>query len=109
MVLRPEVVGEVLHLLDSSGLEPVSVSNVEGVGRQRGHTEIFRGREYKIETRPKVRIEVLVKTGGMRESLLEKIREVVYTGHVGDGKIFVFRVEAPSPAGYSARAVSSLE
>lgn len=101
MVLRPEAVGEVLELLDVSGLEPVSVSNVEGVGRQKGHTEIFRGREYKIETRPKVRIEVLVKDPEVREGLLEKIREVVYTGHVGDGKIFVFRVESPTPAGLS--------
>jgi len=100
--LRPESVEEVLELLDSSGLEPLSVSNVEGVGRQRGHTEIFRGREYKIETRPKVRIEVLVKDPETRERLLEKIRDVVYTGHVGDGKIFVFRVESPSTAGLSA-------
>lgn len=100
--MRPESVEEVLELLDSSGLEPLSVSNVEGVGRQRGHTEIFRGREYKIETRPKVRIEVLVKDPETRERLLEKIRDVVYTGHVGDGKIFVFRVESPSTAGLSA-------
>ena len=97
MVLRPEVMEEVLELFDSLNVEPVCIAFVEGVGRQRGHTEIFRGREYKIETRPKVSIQVLVDGVEERENLVRRVMDVVYTGHVGDGKIFVFRVDVPVP------------
>jgi len=95
MILRPEALEDVLALLESLELEPASISNVEGVGRQRGHREIFRGREYKIETRPKIRIEVLVSDIEKRENLLRRLRDVVHTGHVGDGKVFVFEAQIP--------------
>ena len=95
MILRPDVIDDVLDLLGSFGIEGVTLSHVEGVGRQRGHTEIFRGREYKIETRPKIRVEVLVQDPEKREHLLQRLRDVVYTGHVGDGKIFVFQADIP--------------
>jgi nitrogen regulatory protein PII len=89
IIIRPESLESVLRVLENQGLEPLSVMNVEGVGRQRGHTEIFRGREYNIETRPKTRIAVIVESSLRREEVIGCLREVVYTGHVGDGKIFV--------------------
>jgi nitrogen regulatory protein PII len=95
MLLRPEAVDDVLGLLASLGVEIFSLGNVQGVGRQRGHTEIFRGREYGIETRPKVRLEVLVENPEQREQLIHRVRDVVYTGHVGDGKVFIFRGDVP--------------
>lgn len=95
LLLRPEAVEEVLRLLEALGLEVFSLGHVQGAGRQRGHTEIFRGREYAIETRHKVRLEILVENSEQREQLIRLVRDSVYTGHVGDGKVFVMRVESP--------------
>ncbi|MCG3198887.1 MAG: hypothetical protein GHCLOJNM_03394 [bacterium] len=95
LLLRPEAVEEVLRLLEALGIEVFSLGHVQGAGRQRGHTEIFRGREYAIETRPKVRLEVLVESIEQREQLIRQVRDTVYTGHVGDGKVFVMSVENP--------------
>jgi nitrogen regulatory protein PII len=96
MLLRPESVEDVIGLLDSLDVEILSLSDVQGVGRQHGHTEIFRGREYGIETRPKVRIEVLVSGPEKREEVIRRVRDEVYTGHVGDGKVFVLQVQVPT-------------
>lgn len=89
IIIRPESLDAVLAVLETQGLEPLSIMNVEGVGRQRGHTEIFRGREYNIETRPKIQIGLIVESVQQREEVIGCLREVVYTGHVGDGKVFV--------------------
>lgn len=90
MMIRPEMAETVLTLIGKMGVELFCVSHVQGVGRQRGHTEIFRDREYSIETRPKVRVEVLVDSAEQREFLVRRLRDVTYTGHIGDGKVFVF-------------------
>ena len=95
ILLRPEKAGEVLELLDQMGVEWVCLSHVQGVGRQRGHTEIFRGREYAIEPLPKIRLEVLVDSPTRREELIRFVRDTVFTGKIGDGKVFVMRVEIP--------------
>lgn len=97
IILRPEKVSEVLELLDRLGAECFCLSNVEGVGRQRGHTEIFRGREYSIEPKPKACLEVLVEEGHQCDQIIRQVSEVVRTGYVGDGKVFVMRVEVPDP------------
>lgn len=98
MMIRPEMVDVVLTLIGKMGAELFSVSHVQGVGRQRGHTEIFRGREYSIETRPKVRVEVVVENAEQREFLVRRLRDVTYTGHIGDGKVFVFCGTKPHSA-----------
>lgn len=94
IVIRPGFLEGTLQLLDSLGLEPYSIANVEGVGRQRGHTEIYRGGEYGIHTLPKVRVEVIVEDPRRREEVVQHISNAVRTGRVGDGKIFVFHGEA---------------
>jgi nitrogen regulatory protein P-II 1 len=95
ILLRPEKVEEVLEILDTLGVECVSLSQVQGVGRQRGHTEIFRGREYAIEPLPKIRIEVLVDNAHRRDELIHLVRNRIHTGRIGDGKVFVMRVDVP--------------
>lgn len=104
IILRPEKVNEVLELLDELGVDWMCLSQVEGVGRQRGHTEIFRGREYSIEPKPKVCLEILVEGGHQRDQIIRKVTEVVRTGYVGDGKVFVMRVEVPVNAADSTLA-----
>jgi len=95
ILLRPEMVGEVLELLDHLDVEWVCYGNVQGTGRQRGHTEIFRGREYSIEPLPKVRLEILLDDPTRREEVIRQVRDCVHTGRIGDGKVFVMRVEVP--------------
>lgn len=95
VLLRPEMVGEVLDLLDDLGIEWVCFEHVQGTGRQRGHTEIFRGREYSIEPLPKVRLVVLLDDPTRREDVIRQLRDRVHTGRIGDGKVFVMRVEIP--------------
>ncbi len=101
ILLRPEMVGEVLELLDNLEVEWICFGNVQGTGRQRGHTEIFRGREYSLEPLPKVRLEVLLDDPLRREEVIRRLRDRVHTGRIGDGKVFVMRVEVPAqvPAG----------
>lgn len=95
LILRPEFLEGTLHLLDALGLEPYTIANVQGVGRQRGHTEIYRGGEYEIQMLPKVRIDVLVEDPIRRDEVVLTISNYVRTGRVGDGKIFVFHGHAP--------------
>ncbi len=95
LIIRPEFLEGTLRLLDTQGVEPLSVTNVEGVGRQRGHAEIYRGGEYEIQTLPKVRIDLLVDHPSMRDEVVENLSAYLRTGRVGDGKIFVFHGESP--------------
>ena len=90
LILRPEFLEGTIRLLDELDLPPYSISNVEGVGRQRGHTEIYRGGEYDIHTVPKIKVEVLVEDPIRRDEAVQKIANFVRTGRVGDGKIFIF-------------------
>lgn len=102
ILVRPEMAEEVVNLLEHFGVECLTFGHVQGTGRQRGHTEIFRGREYCFEPLPKVRLEVLLDDPTRREEVIRLIRDRVHTGRIGDGKVFVMRVEVPSEESLTA-------
>ena len=87
-VIRPFKLDEVKEKLASVGIRGMTVEEVRGFGRQRGHTEIYRGAEYKVDFVPKVRIELIVEDA-LAPKLVAAIREAAHTGEVGDGKIFI--------------------
>ncbi len=91
-VIRPHKLDEVHHALQEAGFSGLTVSEVKGYGRQKGHTEVYRGAEYKIEFVPKVKLEI-VCSDKRAEQALSIIIENSKTGEVGDGKIFILPVE----------------
>ena len=90
-VIKPHKLDAVREALMSDGIEGLTVSEVKGFGRQKGHTEIYRGAEYTVSFVPKVKIEVVVDDNAV-ERVLETVREAANTGQIGDGKIFVYDV-----------------
>jgi nitrogen regulatory protein P-II 2 len=88
-IIKPFKLDEVRKAISDIGVQGVTVTEVRGFGRQRGHTEIYRGAEYVVEFVPKTKIEVAV-TDDMLDTLVEAIQKSAHTGKVGDGKIFVF-------------------
>ena len=90
-IIKPHKLDAVREALMSDGIEGLTVSEVKGFGRQKGHTEIYRGAEYTESFVPKVKIEVVVDEGAV-ERALETVRAAANTGQIGDGKIFVYDV-----------------
>jgi nitrogen regulatory protein PII len=88
-ILKPHKLDEVREALTAAGVVGLTASEVKGFGRQRGHTEIYRGAEYTVSFVPKVKIEVVV-TDDLVEKAVEAILKSAYTGQIGDGKIFVY-------------------
>ena len=91
-IIRPFKLEEVRQALDTLGIEGLTVTEVKGYGRQKGHTEIYRGAEYEVSFIPKVKIEVVIPTGSV-DKVIEAISSTAKTGQIGDGKIFVSPVE----------------
>ena len=93
-VIKPFKLEEVREALTSVGVQGLTVSEVKGYGRQKGHTEIYRGAEYVVDFIPKIKIELIVKAEQVDE-IIVKIREAALTdgGKIGDGKIFVTPIE----------------
>jgi nitrogen regulatory protein P-II 1 len=91
-VIKPFKLEEVKEALTSIGAQGLTVSEVKGFGRQKGHTELYRGAEYVVDFLPKIKIEVVVDDG-MVEAAIEKITGAASMGKIGDGKIFVLPVE----------------
>lgn len=91
-VIKPFKLDDVREALMKTGLRGMTVTEVRGFGRQRGHTELYRGSEYQIDLLPKVKIEIIVPDDVLEEAI-EAIIEAAYTGEIGDGKIFVLPVE----------------
>ena len=87
-VLKPFKLDDVREALSDIGVNGVTVTEVKGFGRQKGHTELYRGAEYVVDFLPKVKIEVAV-TDEMIEPVIEAITRIASTGKIGDGKIFV--------------------
>jgi nitrogen regulatory protein P-II 2 len=87
-ILKPFKLDDVRAALGEAGVHGITVTEVRGFGRQRGHTEIYRGAEYVVEFVPKTKIEVAVEDS-LAEQVIEAIIKSGYTGKVGDGKIFV--------------------
>ena len=91
-VIKPFRLDEVKDKLTSVGISGMTVSEVKGFGRQKGHTELYRGAEYTVDFLPKVKLEILV-TDEMAPKAIDAILESANTGKIGDGKIFVSSVE----------------
>jgi nitrogen regulatory protein P-II 2 len=87
-IIKPFKLDEVKEALGAVGIEGMTVTEVKGFGRQRGHTELYRGAEYAVEFVPKTRVDVAVPNN-LVEQVIEAISKVARTGKVGDGKIFV--------------------
>lgn len=91
-IVQPYKLDTVREALSDMGVDGMTVSEVKGYGRQKGHTEIYRGTEYAIHYVPKVKLEVAVKSN-VAEQAVEAIRGAAGQGKIGDGKIFVFDIE----------------
>ena len=91
-VIKPFKLEEVREALAEQGVTGLTVTEVKGFGRQKGHTELYRGAEYVVDFLPKVRVEVVVKTADV-DRCVDAIVNVARTGKIGDGKIFVTAVE----------------
>lgn len=91
-IIKPFKLEEIREALSALGVQGITVTEVKGFGRQRGHTELYRGAEYIVDFLPKIRIEVAVTTG-LLEQVLETVEATARTGKVGDGKIFVHSLD----------------
>ena len=91
-IIKPFKLDEVKEALDEVGLQGITVLEAKGFGRQKGHTELYRGAEYVVDFLPKVKIE-LVLEDQLVERAIEVIQQAAHTGRIGDGKIFVSTVE----------------
>jgi nitrogen regulatory protein P-II 2 len=91
-VIKPFKLEEVRDALMAIGVHGLTVTEVKGYGRQKGHTEIYRGAEYAVSFLPKLKIEVAVATG-LVPKVIEAITAAARTGQIGDGKIFVYQLE----------------
>src|SRR5205809_7876560 len=91
-IIKPFKLDEVREALSAIGVRGITVTEVKGFGRQKGHTELYRGAEYVVDFLPKVKVEAAIKDD-MAERVIEAIEKSANTGKIGDGKIFVFDLE----------------
>jgi nitrogen regulatory protein P-II 1 len=91
-IIKPFKLEEVKDALREVGVEGMTISEVKGFGRQKGHTEIYRGSEYKVDFLPKIKIEIVLPDSGV-EAAINAIIAAAKTGKIGDGKVFVSAVE----------------
>ena len=91
-IIKPFKLDEVRDALIKAGVEGMTITEVRGHGRQKGHTELYRGAEYAVDFLPKVKVEVVVEAE-MVDAVIEAIETTARTGRIGDGKIFVLPVE----------------
>jgi nitrogen regulatory protein P-II 1 len=91
-IIRPNKFDSVKTALHGLGVEGMTVSEVRGHGRQKGHTETFKGREYEVDLLPKIKLEIVLKDESV-DSVVEAILTTAYSGKIGDGKIFLYKVD----------------
>ena len=91
-IIQPHKLDEVKDALKSAGVDGMTISEVHGHGRQKGHTEVYRGSEYKIDLRPKIKIEIVLQDSEL-DRIVGVITESARSGKIGDGKIFVSSIE----------------
>ena len=91
-IIKPFKLDEVKDKLNEIGIKGITVSEVKGFGRQKGHTELYRGAEYVVDFLPKIKMEIIVGDNQM-EDVINTIMQAAQTGRIGDGKIFVTPVE----------------
>ena len=92
-IIKPFKLDEVKEALHEVGVSGITVTEAKGFGRQKGHTELYRGAEYVVDFLPKVKLEVVV-SDALTDRVVEAIAEAAQTGRIGDGKIFVMPVES---------------
>jgi len=92
-IIKPFKLDEVKESLNEIGIQGITISEVKGFGRQKGHTELYRGAEYVVDFIPKIKIEIIV-SDSILSKVVEAIEKSAKTGRIGDGKIFVTDVEA---------------
>ncbi len=91
-IIKPFKLDDVREALSEIGVQGITVTEVKGFGRQKGHTELYRGAEYVVDFLPKVKVEVVVKDSAL-EQTIETIIKAANTGKIGDGKIFVYDIK----------------
>ena len=92
-VIKPFKLDEVREALSEAGINGLTVTEAKGFGRQKGHTELYRGAEYVVDFLPKVKLEIAI-SDDMAEVAVETIQKTAYTGKIGDGKLFIFDLAA---------------
>ena len=91
-IIKPFKLDEVREALSAIGVQGITVTEVKGFGRQKGHTELYRGAEYVVDFLPKVKIEIAV-TDERVDAVVDAVRKAANTGRIGDGKIFVYNLD----------------
>ena len=91
-IIKPFKLQEVREALVSAGIEGLTITEVKGYGRQKGHTEMYRGAEYSVDTLPKIKLDILVDDSNL-DTVTEVISKTANTGKIGDGKIFISSIE----------------
>lgn len=91
-IIKPFKLDEVREALSNIGVQGITVTEVKGFGRQKGHTELYRGAEYVVDFLPKVKVEIAI-SDDLLDQVVEAIEKSAATGKIGDGKIFVFNLE----------------
>ena len=91
-IIQPAKLDTVKEALIEAGIEGITILEARGHGRQKGHTEFYRGREYTVDRLPKVKMEMVI-ADDMKDKVIQAILGAARTGHIGDGKVFVSRVE----------------
>ena len=92
VIIKPFKLEDVKEALTELGITGMTISEVKGYGRQKGHTEVYRGAEYRVEFNPKTKIELVIDSD-LVDKVIEAVRQAANTGKIGDGKIFVLPVE----------------
>ncbi len=91
-IIKPFKLQEVREALVDAGIEGLTITEVKGYGRQKGHTEMYRGAEYSVDTLPKIKLDILVDDSNL-ETVTDVISKTANTGKIGDGKIFISNIE----------------
>ena len=91
-IIKPFKLDDVKEALNEIGIQGMTISEVKGYGRQKGHKEVYRGAEYVVDFIPKIKIEIIVQSERVKE-VMETIQKAAYTGKIGDGKIFILPME----------------
>ena len=91
-IIKPFKLDEIKEALQDIGLQGITVVEAKGFGRQKGHTELYRGAEYVVDFLPKVKIELVIEDTKL-DAAIEAILAAAYTGRIGDGKIFIYNIE----------------